>query len=150
MPSAAALNRMACSVMTLNAATMAVRHALEQRWVDALAGFDATQEIGPLGTPACGDTVEGLTRLLAGRGVEARAWYGVLLFSDWMDLPVEDTDVDAVACVELEASIRDPYRQLSRAFHLVGIRSTIASTAPPGPIPAPGPGSRLNTPQQPF
>lgn len=110
------------SVMTLNAATMAVRSALEHRWTDALARFDETEEIGPLGTPTRADTVEGLTRLLAGRGVEARASYGVLLFSDWMDLPVEDTDVDAVAHVELEASVRDPYRQLSRSFHLVGIR----------------------------
>jgi SAM-dependent methyltransferase len=114
------------SVMTLNAATMAVRPALEHRWADALAGFEATQEIGPLGTPARGDTVEDLTRLLARRGVEARAWYGVLLFSDWMDLPAEDTDADAVAHVELAASVRDPYRQLSRAFHLVAIRSPAA------------------------
>jgi hypothetical protein len=114
--------------MTLNAATMAVRPALEHRWADALAGFEATQEIGPLGTPTRSDTVEDLTRLLARRGVEARAWYGVLLFSDWMDLPMEDTDADAVAQVELEASVRDPYRQLSRAFHLVGIRSPTTST----------------------
>ena len=27
--------------------------------------------------------------------VEPRAWYGVWLFSDWMDLPVADTDVEA-------------------------------------------------------
>ncbi|MGH9054927.1 MAG: methyltransferase [Acidimicrobiales bacterium] len=114
------------SVMTLNAATMAVRSALERRWADALAGFEATEEIGPLGTPTRADRVEDLTAILARRGVEVCARYGVLLFSDWMDLPVADTDVDAVARVELEASTRDPYRQLSRAFHLVGIRSPTA------------------------
>lgn len=110
------------SVMALNAATMAVRPALEHRWADALAGFDATSETGVLGAPTRGDTVEDLTRLLRDRGVEAEAWYGVWLFTDWMDLPVEGTDVDAVAAVELAASMRDPYRRLSRVFHLVGRR----------------------------
>ena len=109
------------SIMALNAQTMAVRPALERRWADALAGFGASSEIGVLGTATRGDTVEHLSELLRRHGVEPRAWYGVWLFSDWMDLPVADTDVQAVAQVELEASLRDPYRQLSRVFHLVGI-----------------------------
>jgi len=111
------------SVMALNAATMAVRPALERRWADALAGFGTTHETGVLGTPTRGDTVEDLTRLLSHRGVRAEAWCGVWLFADWMDLPAEGTDIEAVAAVELEASVRDPYRQLSRVFHLVGRRS---------------------------
>ncbi|HUZ78968.1 MAG TPA: methyltransferase [Chloroflexota bacterium] len=111
------------SVMTLNAATMAVRHAVARRWAEALAGFEATEEVGQLGTPTRGDTVEGLTGLLAGLGVIVHAWYGVLLFSDWVDLALEGTDIAAVARVELQASLRDPYRQLSRAFHLLGTRS---------------------------
>lgn len=108
------------SIMALNAATMAVRPALEHKWADALAGFDATSETGVLGTPTRGDTVENLSQLLRRGGVEQQAWYGVWLFSDWMDLPVDTTDDEAIARVELEASIRDPYRQLSRVFHLVG------------------------------
>lgn len=110
------------SIMALNAATMAVRPALDRRWADALAGFEATHEVGVLGTPTRADTVADLTRLLAQRGVDADAWYGVWLFTDWMQLPLEGTDVDAVATVELEASLRDPYRGLSRVFHLVGHR----------------------------
>jgi hypothetical protein len=47
----------------------------------------------------------------------------VWLFTDWMALPPEGTDLAAIADVELQASLRDPYRQLSRAFHLVGRRS---------------------------
>ncbi len=39
------------------------------------------------------------------------------------NFPVETTDVAAVAEVELQASLRDPYRQLSRVFHLVGRRA---------------------------
>lgn len=110
------------SVMALNARTLAIRPALEQRWDDALAAFDAGSEVGVLGTPTRGDTVEGLAELLRRAGVEPDSWYGVWLFADWMELPLETTDVAAVAEVELQASLRDPYRQLSRVFHLVGRR----------------------------
>jgi SAM-dependent methyltransferase len=110
------------SIMALNARTMAVRPALERRWDDALAAFDAGDEAGVLGTDTRGDTVEGLSDLLRADGVTPEAWYGVWLFSDWLDLPAEGTDVVAVAAVELEAGLRDPYRQLSRVFHLVGRR----------------------------
>ena len=36
--------------------------------------------------------------------------------------PGDTAQVEATAAVELEASRRDPYRQLSRVFHLVGRR----------------------------
>jgi SAM-dependent methyltransferase len=110
------------SIMALNAQTLAVRPALDHRWADALAAFDASAEVGVLGVDTRADTVDGLSDLLRGCGVEPAAWYGVWLFSDWLELPSESTDVDAVAAVELEASLRDPYRQLSRVFHLVGRR----------------------------
>jgi S-adenosylmethionine-dependent methyltransferase len=114
------------SVMALNAATLAVRPALEQRWADALAAFDAAGELGVLGVDTRADTVEGLSRLLAQDGVVPQAWYGVWLFSDWLELPTGSTDLPSVAAVELQASLRDPYRQLSRVFHLVGRRATTA------------------------
>jgi len=53
-------------------------------------------------------------------------WYGVWLFVDWLEFggaeldPTDTKQVAATAAVELEASRRDPYRQLSRVFHLVG------------------------------
>ena len=112
------------SVMALNAQTLAVRPALEGRWADALRAFDASGEVGVLGAATRGDTVDGLSRLMRGSGVTPLAWYGVWLFTDWLELPAEETDIDAVAAVELEASQRDPYRQLSRVFHLVGRRTT--------------------------
>jgi SAM-dependent methyltransferase len=114
------------SIMSGNARTGAVRPALEQRWADALAAFDATREVGVLGVPTRGDTVEHLSGLLRGQGVRPLRWYGVWLFTDWLEFSGAEVDlsdtrqVAMMAKVELEASRRDPYRQLSRVFHLVG------------------------------
>jgi len=114
------------SIMTANAKTMAVRPALERRWVDALGAFDATREIGVLGVPGRADTVEELGELMQIHGVETLRWYGVWLFVDWLEFsgteldPSDREQLAATAAVELEASRRDPYRQLSRVFHLVG------------------------------
>jgi S-adenosylmethionine-dependent methyltransferase len=114
------------SIMTANAQTMAVRPALERRWDDALAAFDARTEIGVLGVPGRADTVEELSDLLQSGDVEPLRWYGVWLFVDWLEFsgaeldPGDTEQVAATAAVELEASRRDPYRQLSRVFHLVG------------------------------
>jgi SAM-dependent methyltransferase len=114
------------SIMTGNAKAMAVRPALERRWDDALAAFDATREVGVLGVPGRADTVEELSELMQSRGVEPSRWYGVWLFVDWLEFsgaeldPSDAKQVVATAAVELEASRRDPYRQLSRVFHLVG------------------------------
>jgi SAM-dependent methyltransferase len=114
------------SIMTANARTMAVRPALERRWDDALASFDATSEVGVLGVQGRADTVEALSELMASRAVEPLCWYGVWLFVDWLEFggaeldPGDAEQVAATAAVELEASRRDPYRQLSRVFHLLG------------------------------
>jgi S-adenosylmethionine-dependent methyltransferase len=117
------------SIMTGNAKAAAVRPALERRWDDALAAFDARTEIGVLGVPGRADTVEELSELIRGQGVEPLAWYGVWLFVDWLEFsgatldPSDAEQVAATAAVELEASRRDPYRQLSRVFHLLGRKS---------------------------
>jgi SAM-dependent methyltransferase len=114
------------SIMTGNARAGAVRPALERRWDDALASFDARTEIGVLGVQGRADTVEEIGGLIRGHGVEPLRWYGVWLFVDWLEFsgagldPVDPQQAAAVAAVELEASRRDPYRQLSRVFHLVG------------------------------
>jgi SAM-dependent methyltransferase len=114
------------SIMTGNAHAMAVRPAMERRWDDALAAFDARTEIGVLGVPGRADTVEELSDLLSNHGVEPVRWYGVWLFVDWLEFggteldPGDEEQVAATAAVELEAARRDPYRGLSRVFHLVG------------------------------
>jgi len=117
------------SIMTGNAKAMAVRPASERRWDDALASFDARAEIGVLGVPGRADTVEELSELVRSRGVRPVRWYGVWLFVDWLEFsgaeldPNDSKQVAASAAVELEASRRDPYRQLSRVFHLIGRRA---------------------------
>jgi S-adenosylmethionine-dependent methyltransferase len=117
------------SLMTGNAKVGAVRPALERRWDDALASFDARTEIGVLGVQGRADTVEELSELISSRGVAPLRWYGVWLFVDWLEFsgaeldPGDAKQVAATAAVELEASRRDPYRQLSRVFHLVGRKS---------------------------
>jgi SAM-dependent methyltransferase len=114
------------SIMTGNANASVVRPALERRWADALASFDARTEIGVLGVQGRADTVDEISALMRAHGVEPVQWYGVWLFVDWLefsgvDLDPRDSDqAAATAAVELEASRRDPYRQLSRVFHLVG------------------------------
>jgi SAM-dependent methyltransferase len=114
------------SIMTGNARTTAVLPALERRWADALAAFDTSTGIGVLGVRGRADTVDELSELLRNRGVEPVRWYGTWLFVDWLGFsgveldPTDTEQVAATAEVELEASRRDPYRQLSRAFHLVG------------------------------
>jgi S-adenosylmethionine-dependent methyltransferase len=114
------------SIMTANAEASAVRPAMERRWADALAAFDSRHEVGVLGLSGRADTVDELSELLVSRGVEPVRWYGVWLFVDWLEFSGATLDRDdpeqlaATAAVELEASRRDPYRQLSRVFHLVG------------------------------
>jgi SAM-dependent methyltransferase len=61
------------SIMAGNANAMAVRPALERRWDEALASFDARDEIGVLGVPTRSHTVEELSGLLQGHGTKRPA-----------------------------------------------------------------------------
>jgi SAM-dependent methyltransferase len=116
------------SIAAKNIDVMAVRPALEGDWAAALAALDDTNpdrghQVNGLGVRTRGDDVETLGSMLRARGVEPVDWYGVRLFSDgWTrDRPATDPD-DLVLQVELAASRRDPYRRLSRLFHLIGRR----------------------------
>lgn len=111
------------SIVAKNVETMAVRPALAGDWVTALAAFDGDRQVNGLGVDTRGDSIEALSAALHDRAVDPVAWYGVRLFTDgWTpDRPALDPE-ELVLRVELEASRRDPYRQLSRLFHLVGRR----------------------------
>ena len=107
------------SIVAKNVETMAVRPVLEGDWAGALAAFDAERQVNGLGLDTRGDHVDDLSALLAARGVEPVGWFGVRLFTEWIpERPSTDPD-ELVLRVELEASRRDPYRRLSRLFHLL-------------------------------
>ncbi len=111
------------SIVAKNVEVLACRPALAGNWAEALAAFDADRQVNGLGMDTRGDSVAGLSDMLAVRRVEPVAWYGVRLFTDgWAPKRPSDDPEDLVLAVELEASRRDPFRQLSRLFHLVGVR----------------------------
>jgi SAM-dependent methyltransferase len=113
------------SVVAKNVETLALRPALEGDWAAAIVAFDSRTQINGLGLDTRGDTVEHLSGLIARRGVEPIAWYGVRLFTDGWTPDRSPTDPeDLVLQAELLASRRDPYRRLSRLFHLLGRRPT--------------------------
>ncbi len=128
------------SIMTGNAKASAVQPALERRWGDALAAFDDRYGIGVLGLPGRADTVEEVGELLRLGGVEPVQWYGVWLFVDWLEFggaeldPTDAEQVAATCAVELEASKRDPYRAISRVFHLVGRKAAGRPQDPAVPL----------------
>lgn len=112
------------SIVAKNVETLAVFPALRGDWAGALEAFDADRQVNGLGIDTRADRIDDLSTELARRGVDPVAWYGVRLFSDgWLRGDPPDDPDDLVLAVELEASRRDPYRRLSRLFHLVGLRA---------------------------
>ncbi len=111
------------SIVAKNVEVMALRHAHEGDWAAALAAFDSDRQVNGLGVDTRGDRIEHLSSLIAQRGIAPIAWYGVRLFTDgWTSDRAASDPEDLVLQAELMASQRDPYRQLSRLFHLIGRR----------------------------
>jgi S-adenosylmethionine-dependent methyltransferase len=111
------------SIVAKNIEVLAARPAWRGDWAGALAQFGQDRQINGLGVDTRADRVEDLSQRLRDRGVDPVAWYGVRLFVEaWTrERPATD-DPDLVMQVELEASRRDPYRGMSRLFHLIGRR----------------------------
>lgn len=110
------------SVVVKNRDALAMRPALEGRWEDALAAFDASGDAGGLGVENRAHTRDEVATALAAAGAEVSAWYGVRVLSDAM-LPDDDTGLDEILPVEREAGRRDPYRSVARLLHVVARRS---------------------------
>lgn len=78
-----------------------------------------------LGFETRGDSVDEIAALLQRSGVALLSWFGVRLFTDgWVETQPKASEIDDLFAVELEASRRDPYRHLSRLFHLVGQKAS--------------------------
>lgn len=111
------------SIVAKNVEVMALRPAHEGDWAEAIAAFDSDRQVNGLGVDTRGDRIEHLSELLVRRGVEPEDWYGVRLFTDgWTPDRARTDSEDLVLQTELMASRRDPYRRLSRLFHLIGRR----------------------------
>jgi len=110
------------SVLTKNAGALAMRHGLQGDFAAALACFEARESVGWLGVPTRGDTVGGLTRLLAARDVGVEDWFGVGVFSDHRrDLDaLDEAGYRLLEQAELIAARTDPYRAVARLIHVVG------------------------------
>jgi SAM-dependent methyltransferase len=109
------------SIVAKNVETMALRHAHDGDWATAIATFDSDRQVNGLGVDTRGDRIEHLSVLLEARGIEPVAWYGVRLFTDgWTPDRAANDPEDLVMKAELMASERDPYRRLSRLFHIIG------------------------------
>jgi hypothetical protein len=96
---------------------------MEGRWEEALTAFDGVRQVNGLGLDTRADTVEELAALLGEAGVQATAWYGVRLFTDgWTTAHLSGHSEEQALEVELQASCRDPYRLMSRLFHIISRR----------------------------
>jgi SAM-dependent methyltransferase len=107
-----------------NAASLASRPALQGDWAGALEAFDRRTQTNGLGVDTVAHTLDEIVEMLGVNDVEPVGWYGVRLFTDgWTQGMPETDEEDLVMAVELEASRRDPYRQMSRLLHILGTRS---------------------------
>ena len=108
-----------------NRAAMALRHAMRRQWATALEAFDATGYVNELGVSARADTVDDLTRRLAGHGLVVERWHGVRVLSDGVPLeePVPPADeLATLLAAEERAGSTDPYRAVGPLVHLLARR----------------------------
>ncbi len=113
------------SLVVRNREAMALRHAMRRQWARALAAFDDTGYVNELGVSARADTVDDLTRRLAGHGLTVERWHGVRVLSDGVPLeePVPPPDELAVLlAAEERAGSTDPYRGVGPLVHLLARR----------------------------
>ena len=107
-----------------NAGSLASRPALQGDWAGALEAFDRRTQTNGLGVDTVAHTLDEIVEMLRANDVEPVGWYGVRLFTDgWTQGMPETDEENLVMAVELEASRRDPYRQMSRLLHILGTRS---------------------------
>jgi SAM-dependent methyltransferase len=112
------------SVLTKNAAALAMRPALEGRYQDAFASLETDRDSGRLGVITRGDTVEGLYLAFWEAGIEALRWYGVRVFTDHLGERMPGDDLPEMLELEWEGGRRDPYRSVARMIHVLGRKKT--------------------------
>jgi S-adenosylmethionine-dependent methyltransferase len=112
------------SLIAKNGEALAMRAALEQRYADAIALFDADSDLGRVGVVTRGDSLAALVAMFERHQLSVLAWYGIRVFTDHLgDTPPGDDSALAVEA-EWRAGQTDPYRRIARLFHLIGQRTT--------------------------
>jgi SAM-dependent methyltransferase len=120
---ALALSGAVVSIVTKNSSVLALRPAQKGEWNAALRALDEQREVNALGVETRGDTVGELVDLLERHHMRALAWYGVRVFTDGLvTSQPASADIETVVELEVQASERDPYRQISRLFHLIALK----------------------------
>ena len=111
------------SVVGANRHNFAMPAAIRHDWAGVLASFDTDRRKNWLGADIRGDDVDDLGVSFTSVEIDPITWYGVRLFTEgWgRNQPPVDPTADVLAA-ELEATKRDPYRQFSALFHLLGRR----------------------------
>lgn len=109
------------SLVVKNRDALAMRPALEGRWVDVPAAVDADGDAGGLGVRNTAHRLGEVVDTLRRHGCHLEAWYGVRVVSDGLH---DDADADAATVLDAERALtgRDPYRALGRLLHVVARR----------------------------
>jgi S-adenosylmethionine-dependent methyltransferase len=107
------------SLIAKNGDALAMRAALEQRYADAIALFDASADLGRVGIVTRGDSVVSLIETFERHGLTLLRWYGIRVFTDHLADQRAGEDVDLAIEAEWRAGCTDPYRQVARLLHLI-------------------------------
>ena len=111
------------SIVATNRHALALRPGLRGDVGQALALLEGDRYRNGLGRSTRADDPVALGEQLRGLVAEPRCWYGVRTFTDAWEPHHDADDPDAVIALEAAASRLDPYRQVSRLFHLVARRT---------------------------
>lgn len=107
------------SLITKNAAALAMRPALEGRFDDALRAFDANADVGGMGVATRAHTLAQLAGWFRRAGCEIEAWYGIRVFTDHLGAQPPDDNMEDILASEWEAGRREPYRSVARLMHVI-------------------------------
>lgn len=107
------------SLITKNAAALAMRPGLEGRFGDALRAFNADADIGGMGVPTRAHTLDQLAEWFGRAECQIETWYGIRVLTDHLGSQSPGDDMADVLASEWEAGRRDPYRQVARLIHVI-------------------------------
>ena len=114
------------SVLAVNGDALAMRAGRAGDWAGALASFDDSYVVNPLGVHTRADRLDPLIRTLAELSAPLRRWYGVRVFTDeapeGTPAPSDPGELSRLLAAEERAGRTDPYRKVAALLHLVGTR----------------------------